>query len=63
MKQSMSSYAAYIACGMILGSAVGTAAAVMMTTKKKKPESFKEKAVSAVGTVGSVMQSIANMAK
>ncbi len=53
--------AKYIAYGMVLGSAVGTAAAVMMTTKKKKPEGIREKAVNAVDTMGAVMQNIANM--
>ncbi len=56
-------YAKYIACGMVLGSAIGTAAAVMMTTKKKKPEGFREKALSAVDTMGTVLHSIANMTK
>lgn len=59
----MSSYAKYIACGMIIGSAVGTAAAVMMTSRKKKPEGIREKAVGAVDTMGAIMQSIANMAR
>ena len=64
MKASnMTNYATYIACGMVLGSAIGTAAAVMMTSKKKKPEGLREKAVSTMDTVGSVMQSIAHMAK
>ena len=53
----------YIAVGMVIGSAVGTAAAVMMTTKKKKPSGFREKALSAFDTVGGMMQSIANMVK
>lgn len=53
----------YIAIGMVIGSAVGTAAAVMMTTKKKKPEGLREKALNAVDTVGSVMHSFANMMK
>ncbi len=56
-------YGKYIAWGMVIGSAVGTAAAVMMTTKKKKPSGFREKALSAVDTVGGMMQSIANMVK
>ena len=59
----MSSVAKYIACGMVLGSAIGTCATVMMTTKQKKPEGLREKAVSAIDTVGSVMQNIAHMAK
>lgn len=53
--------AKYIAYGMVIGSAVGTAAAVMMTTKKKKPEGIREKAVNAACTMGAVMQNIANM--
>lgn len=58
-----SSFAGYIACGMVIGSAIGTAAAVMMTSKKRKPEGFRERALCAVDTMGSVMHSIANMAK
>ena len=57
----MTSYKKYIAYGMIVGSAVGTAAAVMMTAKKKRPEGIREKALSTVGTIGSIMQSISNM--
>lgn len=60
---NMTSFAGYIACGMVIGSAIGTCAAVMMTTKKKKPEGIREKAVNAVDTVGTIMQSIASMAK
>lgn len=56
-------YAGYIAVGMVIGSAIGTAAAVMMTTKKKKPEGFREKALGAVSTMGTVMHNIANMVK
>ncbi|MBQ4067533.1 MAG: hypothetical protein IJD22_07815 [Clostridia bacterium] len=56
-------YAGYIACGIILGSAIGTAAAVMMTAKKKKPSGIREKAFSAVDTVGTVMQNIAQMVR
>ena len=59
----MSDCAKYIAWGMVIGSAVGTAAAVMMTTKKKKPEGFREKALSAACAVGDIVHSIANMAK
>lgn len=59
----MTCYAKYIACGMVLGSAIGTCAAVMMSTKKKKPEGIREKAMSAVDTVGAVMQNIANMSR
>ncbi|GEM_PF-5926063 len=55
--------AKYIACGMVIGSAIGTAAAVMMTTKKKKPEGFKERALGAVDTMGTIMHSFANMVK
>ncbi len=59
----MQNLAKYIACGMVIGSAIGTAAAVMMTTKKKKPQGIREKAVSTMDTVGTIMQNIANMAK
>lgn len=59
----MTNYAKYIACGMVVGSAIGTAAAVMMSTKKKKPEGIREKALSAVDTMGSIMQSIAHMSR
>ena len=51
----------YIACGLVIGSAVGTCAAVMMTAKKSKPEGIRDKALVAVDAVGGVMQSIANM--
>jgi len=58
-----SNFAKYIACGMVIGSAVGTCAAVMMTTKKSRPEGIRDKAFNAVDTVGSVMQNIAHMMK
>lgn len=61
--KNMTNYAKYIACGMVVGSAIGTAAAVMMSTKKKKPEGIREKALSAVDTMGSIMQSIAHMSR
>ncbi|MBR6677036.1 MAG: hypothetical protein IKL24_06875 [Clostridia bacterium] len=54
-------FAKYIACGLVIGSAVGTCAAVMMTTKRSKPEGIRDKALVAVDAVGGVMQSIANM--
>ncbi|MBE6588326.1 MAG: hypothetical protein E7647_07940 [Ruminococcaceae bacterium] len=56
-------FAGYIAAGMVIGSAIGTAAAVMMTAKKKKPEGIREKAMNAMDTMGSVMQNIANMVR
>ncbi len=60
---SINSFTTYIACGMVVGSAIGTAAAVMMATKKKKPEGIREKAVCAANTMGAIMQNIANMAR
>ena len=66
----MAYMAKYIACGMVVGSAVGTAAAVMMNQKKKnkckackKPDTFREKAASAMDTVGSIMQNIADITR
>ena len=55
--------AAYIACGVAVGSAVGTAAAMMMSAKKNKPVGIREKAISAADTMGTIMQNIANMAR
>ena len=55
--------AAYIACGVAVGSAVGTAAAMMISAKKKKPVGIREKAISAADTMGTVMQNIANMVR
>lgn len=59
--------AKYIAGGMVIGSAIGTAAAVMMKSKKpqhrKKPECLREKAASAMDTVATVMQNLADMAR
>ena len=60
-RSDSANFAKYIAYGMVIGSAVGTAAAVMMTTKKKKPEGIREKAINAACTMGTVMQSIANI--
>lgn len=61
--QDTACLAKYIACGMVIGSAIGTAAAIMITTKVKKPGGFKEKALNAVDTMGTVMHNIANMAR
>ena len=55
--------AKYIAYGMVIGSAVGTCAAVLMTSKKKKPCGIREKAMSTVDTMGAIMQNIANMVR
>lgn len=54
-------FAKYIACGLVIGSAVGTCAAVMMTTKRTKPEGIREKAFLAMDAVGGAMQNLANM--
>ena len=58
-----SDMAKYIAYGMVIGSAVGTCAAVLMTSKKKKPCGIREKAMSTVDTMGAIMQNIANMVR
>lgn len=59
--------AKYIACGMVIGSAIGTAAAVMMKAKKpqcrKKTECLREKAATAMDTVATVMQNFADMTR
>lgn len=64
----MSCMAKYIACGMVVGSAIGSAAAVMMKTKstmKKKPQMhcLRDKAATAMDTMGSIMQNLADMTR
>ena len=56
--------AKYIACGMVIGSTIGTAAAVMMKTRRpqhKKTDIIREKAAGAMDTVAAVMQNLADM--
>lgn len=62
-KNDSSCLGKYIAMGLVVGTAVGTCAAVMMTAKKKKPEGFRERALEAFGTVGTIMHNISNMAR
>lgn len=66
----MSCVAKYVACGMVVGSAIGTAAAVMMKTKhamkakKKSPAvCIRDKAATAMDTVGTIMQNLADMTR
>lgn len=64
----MNSMARYIACGMVVGSAVGTAAAVMLKSKnssKKNPpmQCLRDKAANAMDTVGCIMQNLADMTR
>ena len=59
--------AKYIACGMVIGSTIGTAAAVMMKTRRrpqhKKTDVIREKAAGAMDTVAAVMQNLADMTR
>ncbi len=64
----MSCIAKYVTCGMVVGSAIGTAAVVMMKTKhsmkKKSPvNTLRDKAATAMDTVGTVMQNLADMTR
>ena len=70
-KNQMNCFAKYIACGIIIGSALGTGAAVLMKSMKKqksckcmkKGNCLRDKAACAMDTIGSVMQSIADMTR
>ncbi len=58
--------AKYIACGMVIGSTIGTAAAVMMKARRpqhKKTDIIREKAAGAMDTVAAVMQNLADMTR
>ena len=67
----MSCLAKYIACGMIIGSALGTGTAVLLkSTKKshpckcmKKTELIRGKAANAMDTIGTIMQNLADMTR
>ncbi len=67
----MSCLAKYIACGMIIGSALGTAAAVLLKNMKKTKscgcsrtaDTLRTKAANAMDTIGTVMQNIADMTR
>ena len=61
-QNSMASVAKYVACGIIIGSAVGTAATVMIKSHKK-PSTLKEKAAAAMDTVGTIMQNVADFTR
>lgn len=71
-KSEMSCLAKYIACGMIIGSALGTGAAVMIKTNKhskscggmkKTTSSLRNKAANAMDTIGVVMQNLADFTR
>ncbi len=55
------SVSSYVIWGIVIGSAVGTAASVMM--KQKSHPCIRKKAVNALETAGTVMQNLANIAK
>lgn len=73
--KEMSCLAKYIACGMIIGSALGTGAAVLIKTTKKPEKSCKScsckstadmlrnKAANAMDTVGTIMQNLADFTR
>ncbi len=54
--------AKYVVCGMVIGSAVGTAVSVMLKSKHK-PQGFREKAAAAMDTVGVIMQNMADFTR
>lgn len=54
--------AKYVVCGMVIGSAVGTAVSVMMKSKHK-PQGLREKAAAAMDTVGAIMQNMADFTR
>ena len=67
----MSCLAKYIACGMIIGSALGTGAAVLLKSMKKQNSckcsgtmgTIRHKAADVMDTIGAVMQNIADMTR
>lgn len=54
--------AKYVVCGMVIGSAVGTAVSVMQKGKHK-PQGLREKAGCAMDTVGVIMQNMADFTR
>ena len=54
--------AKYVVCGMVIGSAVGTAVSVMMKSKHK-PQGLREKAAAAMDTVGAIMPNMADFTR
>ena len=66
-KNDMSCLAKYIACGMIIGSALGTGTAVLIKTTKKSNCStshmLRGKAANAMDTIGVVMQNLADITR
>lgn len=70
-QNDMSCLAKYIACGIIIGSALGTGAAVFMKSCKKQKsckcskttDVIRSKAANAMDTIGAVMQNLADITR